>query len=185
MRTVPSRLRIIFWVGLLCGFSACEQQAPAPVEATSTDRFVPSTTQAEGALRSVFDAWKAGQPPGMVPDTSPAVHVTDTFRKPEERLVDYHILGEVPTDKPRCYAVDLRFEPERIERTRFTVVGIDPLWVFRGEDVELLSHWEHNMEPPGMSDDSLGAEVTNGATESSADSASAAGAGDAANGTDP
>jgi hypothetical protein len=177
---------------LLCACWLCASVGCAPREAAepapqSTDRYVPSPVQAETALRAVFEAWRKGEPPGMVPDTSPAVHVTDTFRKPEERLIDYHILGEVPTDKPRCYAVDLRFEPDRIERTRFTVVGIDPLWVFRSEDVELLSHWEHNMEPPGVSDDSSGAEVTNadGTAESSADSASAAGAGDASSGADP
>jgi hypothetical protein len=84
----------------------------------------------------------------MVPDTTPAVHVTDTFRKPGETLVDYRILGEVPSERKRCYAVELRYAPERAERTRFLVVGIDPLWVFRQEDAELLAHWEHNMETP-------------------------------------
>jgi hypothetical protein len=85
----------------------------------------------------------------MVPGTSPAVHVTDTFRKPGEKLIDYRILGEVPSERKRCLAVELRFEPERAERTRFLVVGIDPLWVFRQEDAENLAHWEHNMEKPG------------------------------------
>jgi hypothetical protein len=27
------------------------------------------------------------------------------------------------------------------------VIGIDPLWVFRHEDYDLLLHWEHPMEP--------------------------------------
>jgi len=81
----------------------------------------------------------------MIEGTSPAVHITDTFRRPDEALVDYHILGEVPSENPRCYAVDLRFTPERVERARFTVTGIDPLWVFRLEDAQLLAHWEHNM----------------------------------------
>jgi hypothetical protein len=84
----------------------------------------------------------------MVPETTPAVHVTDTYRKPDESLVDYRILGEVPSDRKRCYAVELRFAPERAERTRFLVVGIEPLWVFRLEDAENLAHWEHNMEAP-------------------------------------
>jgi hypothetical protein len=146
-----TRLRgVAVFIGLLCGVAGCD--APAPTETTSDqeNRFQPSPVQAEAALTAVFDAWQAGHPPGMVPETSsPAVHVTDTFRKPGEQLVDYEILGEVPGDGPRCYAVDLRFQPERVERVRFTVSGIDPLWVFRLEDAQLLAHWEHNMEQPG------------------------------------
>ncbi len=30
---------------------------------------------------------------------------------------------------------------------RFLVVGIDPILVFRQEDYELISHWEHKMDP--------------------------------------
>jgi hypothetical protein len=96
----------------------------------------------------VFEAWRKGSPPGLIPDTSPAVHITDTYRKEGEQLVDYRILGEVPSERKRCYAVELRFAPERAERARFLVVGIDPLWVFRLEDAELLAHWEHKMDEP-------------------------------------
>jgi hypothetical protein len=104
----------------------------------------------------VFEAWRQGSPPGVIPDTSPAVHITDTYRKPDEALIDYRILGEVPSERKRCYAVELRFAPERAERTRFLVVGIDPLWVFRLEDAELLAHWEHKMdELPAASDEPI------------------------------
>lgn len=137
--------------GLLLIATAPGCSGPAAPATADTERFVPSANQAETALRSVLDAWRQGTPPGMIPDTSPPVHVTDTYRKADETLVDYRILGEVPSDKKRCYAVELRFAPERAERTRFLVVGIDPLWVFRLEDAENLAHWEHNMETPGAS----------------------------------
>lgn len=138
------------WSCALCLIAAagCTSSEPAvPQSVNSPQRYVPSPEQSETALRAIFDAWKEGRPPGMIEGTSPAVHITDTFRKPDEKLVNYHILGEVPSENPRCYAVDLRFEPERVERTRFTVTGIDPLWVFRLEDAQLLAHWEHNMTP--------------------------------------
>lgn len=121
---------------------------PAPTgSAADTERYVPSPAQAEAALRAVFEAWRQGTPPGPVPETTPEVFVTDTYRKADETLVDYRILGEVPSDKKRCYAVELRYAPERAERTRFLVVGIEPLWVFRLEDAENLAHWEHNTGP--------------------------------------
>jgi hypothetical protein len=83
-----------------------------------------------------------------VPDTSdPLIHVTDEHRRPQEKLIAYEILGEVPGDTPRCFAVDLQYDPPRREKARFVVVGIDPLWVFRLEDYQLLAHWEHKMPP--------------------------------------
>ncbi|HVW02959.1 MAG TPA: hypothetical protein VHB77_21545, partial [Planctomycetaceae bacterium] len=58
----------------------------------------------------------------------------------------YQILGEVPGDTPRCYAVRLKLtDPDAEERARFVVVGIDPLWVFRYEDFQLIAHWDHRM----------------------------------------
>jgi hypothetical protein len=149
--TVAMCSRGRLWPGVLCliAVAGCSSSDPAAPQASgSPQRYVPSPEQAETALRAVFDAWKEGQPPGMIEGASPAVHITDTFRRADEKLVDYHILGEVPSADPRCYAIDLRFEPERFERARFTVVGIDPLWVFRLEDAQLLSHWEHNMQSP-------------------------------------
>jgi hypothetical protein len=116
-------------------------------EAAAIQRFIPSQESSQSAISKAFDAWKTGVPAGPVPETTPLVHLTDNHRKPNERLVSYRILGEVPGDTPRCYAVELKFDPPRDERARYVVVGIDPLWVFRMEDYQLLSHWEHKMEP--------------------------------------
>lgn len=109
-------------------------------------RFVPAEGAARGAIVAGLDAWKAGTPAGEVPGTKPLVHVVDSYRDPGEKLVGYEILGEVPGDAPRCFAVDLRFEPPRTEKVRYVVVGIDPLWVFRMEDYQLLSQWDHHMK---------------------------------------
>lgn len=131
--------------GLLFG---CTSRSSTGSKDASADRFVPDAIAAEAALHAVFEAWRRGIPPGEVPETSPTIYVTDTFRQPGETLVDYRILGEVPSEKKRCYAVELRYSPERAERTRFLVVGIDPLWVFRLEDAENLAHWEHKTDTP-------------------------------------
>ena len=112
-------------------------------------RYVPSLTQAEAAVKASLEDWKKGLPAGPVSDTKPTVFVVDSQRRELSVLSDYQILGEVPGNAPRCLAVRLRWaNPEKEERTRYVVVGIDPLWVFRQEDYDLLSHWEHPMEEP-------------------------------------
>ena len=115
----------------------------------SSARYVPSVTQAEAAVKASLDDWKKGLPAGPVAGTKPAVHMVDSQRRELPVLSDYQILGEVPGNAPRCLAVRLHWaNPEKEERARYVVVGIDPLWVFRQEDYDLLSHWEHPMEEP-------------------------------------
>jgi hypothetical protein len=119
---------------LACG---CGKKAP---------NYTPSAADAEAALRRALDAWKAGEPAGPVPETKPLVHVTDAGRKPGQRLEDYRILGETYGTGGRTYAVVLHLtNPDEQVKTRYVLVGIDPLWVFRQEDYELLMHWDHHM----------------------------------------
>lgn len=97
-------------------------------------------------MSSALDAWKAGQPSGPVANTSPLVHVTDTNRKPEQQLVDYKILGEKPSSHGRTFMVELKLaSPTQQLKAEYIIVGIDPLWIFRREDYELLMHWDHHM----------------------------------------
>ena len=111
-------------------------------------QFIPPVTVAESAVKAGMEAWKKGEPVGLVQGVSkPAVHVVDSHRKPGQEISDYELLGEVPGNAPRCFAVKVKLSgSETTERLRYIVVGIDPLWVFRQEDYDLLSHWEHPME---------------------------------------
>jgi hypothetical protein len=120
-------------------------------------QFIPSVTAAESAVKAGMEAWKKGEPVGLVQGVKkPSVHVVDSHRKPGHQISSYEILGEVPGNAPRCFAVKATLSgSDATERLRYIVVGIDPLWVFRQEDYDLLSHWEHPMEdkkkdaPPG------------------------------------
>ncbi len=113
-----------------------------------SSQFIPSVTVAESAVKAGMEAWKKGEPVGLVRGvTKPAVHVVDSHRRPDQQIDRYEILGEVPGNAPRCFAVKAKLSgSDTIERLRYIVVGIDPLWVFRQEDYDLLSHWEHPME---------------------------------------
>lgn len=132
------------WLTFCCGaisLIGCSRQ-PDP------QRFVPPPDVAQRALEAVLKAWQSGEAPGMIAETKPQVHITDAHRKAGQRLEKYQILGEVPGDAPRCFAVKATFSnPKSEERIRFVVIGIDPLWVFRHEDLELLSQWDHKMDP--------------------------------------
>jgi hypothetical protein len=120
-------------LGLLAGAGCAGRGLPT--------RFVPTAAKAERALAAALDAWKEGQEPRSVDGAK--VHVADTHRKPGQRLQRYVILGEVPGDGPRCFAVRLSLEsPQEEARVRYVVFGLDPLWVYRHEDFLMLAHWE-------------------------------------------
>lgn len=112
----------------------------------SDTEFIPSEQDSENALRTALDAWKSGQAAGPVPGTKPVIHVTDSSRIDGRKLESWKLLGPVPGNAPRCYAVSLQLaEPAEERRERYVIIGIDPLWVFRHEDYDLLLHWEHPM----------------------------------------
>ena len=156
MSQSPHKVRIVTLLGAaglawflvlnsLSGLTGCSR-SPAPGHAH--DRFVPAPETARQAVDAVLRAWQEGAAPGMIPNMKPQVHISDAHRKAGQRLKTYQILGAVPGDAPRCFAVKATFSnPAAEERIRFVVIGIDPLWVFRHEDLELLTHWEHKMDP--------------------------------------
>lgn len=130
----------IYWIlGLITGavLSGCRN---------SVEKFVPAPNVARQALVDALDAWKSGQPSGLVSNTAPQVHVTDNLRKAAQRLVAYTILGESASHHGRAFMVELNMEsPNEKLKAQYIIVGIDPLWVFRREDYELLMHWDHHM----------------------------------------
>jgi hypothetical protein len=136
-------MRVAFLLTLvliaLRGLAGCVDQTPHR-------SFVPAPNAARGALDAVLSQWAAGKPPTYRNDLSPAVGVVDNQRMAGQRLERYEVLGEVPSRDGRCFAVKLHLAgPDAVEQVRFVVVGIDPLWVFRYEDFDLLSHWDHDM----------------------------------------
>jgi hypothetical protein len=70
----------------------------------------------------------------------------DQHRRPGQTLENFTILGEVSGDGGRWFEVELHLdEPPQKVQVRYVVVGIDPLWIFRQVDYEMLSHWDHPM----------------------------------------
>ena len=112
------------------------------------DRYRPQAETARSALETALSEWKKGVPPGTITSRSPEIKVVDSAQRPGLPLQDFEILGEVAGEGFRCFAVRLEHAaPKPSERTRYVVIGIDPLWVFRQEDYDMLAHWDHAMSP--------------------------------------
>jgi hypothetical protein len=113
------------------------------------ERYVPAAEPARGAVTAALDAWREGRPFDEAVGARHDVHVVDKQRKAGQRLARYEILGEVSAENTRGFAVRLTLEnPEESQVVRFLVLGTDPVWVFRQEDLEMIAHWMHPMDEP-------------------------------------
>jgi hypothetical protein len=136
-------IRLTFVALFAAGLAGCQAQ---PGEAEQI-RLVPSTEKARSALAAALSAWKEGRLGTSISSTNPKVEVVDSYRKPERALKAFEILGPIEVERARCFAVKLSIaNPDEEQVVRYLVFGEDPIWVFRQEDFERLSHWEHKME---------------------------------------
>jgi hypothetical protein len=130
--------------GLVLGLAAFAAGCANSGAGTGYERYIPPEETARGALDAVLSAWKGGQRFGRVATGAVPVEVVDAQWMAGERLQDFAILGEVPGNGPRCFAVRLQLESRREPlRTRFVVFGLDPLWVYRHDDFDMMAHMEH------------------------------------------
>ena len=123
----------------------------AAVGCTSTrsnSDFIPDEMLARDAVEAVLSEWRDGKSPGRIERLKTPIEVVDTQRQAGQELADYEVLGPVAGAAPRCFAVRVELKnPNAEQRIRFVVVGISPLWVFRQEDYETISHWDMVMPP--------------------------------------
>jgi hypothetical protein len=112
-------------------------------------RFYPAEDRARQALDAALTAWQQGAPPGTVSGTTnPRVEFVDSHNGPGRPLKAYVVLGLAPGDGPRVFTVQLSVDAPTAElRVRYYVIGIDPVWVIRKEDYDMLNHWEHRHGP--------------------------------------
>lgn len=132
------------WLGLSAGCSS---------SGNDHARFVPAPETARATIATALEAWQRGDPVGEINGTKPLIFVTDAHRREGQKLEQFEILGEVPGATPRTYLVKVTFSnPTAEEKIRYAVLGIDPLWVYRHEDLELLAHWDHAMPAAATSE---------------------------------
>jgi hypothetical protein len=133
------------WAGAAAAVVALLAASGCGAGSSAYDRYVPSEPVARLALSEALEQWKRGEPPGRLQLESPlaSVEVSDSRRRPGQKLIDYQILGEIAAEGPRSFSVKLHLDYPRQEKVvRYYVLGIDPLWVFNQKDYELIMHWE-------------------------------------------
>ncbi len=103
--------------------------------------FTPPPAGARKALEAALTHWQSGGQPGAVPGTSPAVEVTDGKWRAGQKLKAFEVTGDEPVEGagPRFFKVRLTPATGPVVETRYAVLGIDPLLVYRDEDYQKLS----------------------------------------------
>ena len=108
-----------------------------------SEDFTPPPDNARAALEAALNHWKAGNPPGAVPGTTPQVEAVDAkWKASPKQLRAFEIVGEEPrgdASGPRYFKVKLTAAGGAPQEVRYVVVGIDPLWVYREQDFDALS----------------------------------------------
>jgi hypothetical protein len=114
--------------------------------AKSAASYVPNANKARQALTLALSGWQQNNNAALSLDDQTVVQVVDQHRRPGQTLDEFTILGEVSGDGGRWFEVELKLaNPVQSEQVRYVIVGIDPLWVFRQPDYEMLGHWDHPM----------------------------------------
>ena len=109
---------------------------------------LPSLENGRKAVVASMEAWKSGRPTGVVEPTSPRIQVMDTTRRPGQVPALFEVLGVTAGERALTYTVRVELtNPEAVETIRFLVLGVDPVLVWRQEDYDMMSHWEHKMDP--------------------------------------
>jgi len=133
------------WTALVASTLGCERRDGD----ASTPGFMPSWDEARQSLESALSAWRDAPAPLPASFDIRAVQFVDQLRKPNQRLRSFQILGQTEIENARQFTVRLNLEGEDSPQlVKYNILGRDPVWVFRLEDYEKFSHWEHNMDQP-------------------------------------
>lgn len=109
-------------------------------------RYLPDWPESRSALVAALTDWRESPPPYPPSRELRGIVFADKQRKPDDRLRSFAVLGETEVENARQFTVRLEIQGDDTPRlVRYNVLGRDPIWVFRLEDYEMISHWEHPM----------------------------------------
>jgi hypothetical protein len=108
-------------------------------------RYVPASALAREALTASLESWAAGEQTPRLASGQPGLQFADSLRA-RRNLERFEIVGELPIQDGRRFEVQLHLRnPAGSEKAEYIVLGIDPLWIIRQEDYNMITHWDHPM----------------------------------------
>lgn len=127
-------------LGLIAACAAgCSSHPESP-------RYLPGWPESRAALVAALTDWRENPPPYAPSRELRGIVFADKQRKPDDRLRSFAVLGETEVENARQFTVRLEIQGDEAPRlVRYNVLGREPIWVFRLEDYEMISHWEHPM----------------------------------------
>ncbi|MDG3003187.1 hypothetical protein [Paludisphaera mucosa] len=94
-----------------------------------------SVQDARKALEAGLDAWKAGRPVSTLAAAKPPIDFVDFQWKAGQKLSSYSVASDASDPEGHTFKVGLSLAGEPAQKeVSYTVVGIDPLHIFRDED---------------------------------------------------
>jgi hypothetical protein len=135
------------FVALAAGTQGCK----AGSDEAATPGFVPGWDEARQSLESALSAWRDAPANAPVPASFdiPSVQFIDKQRRPNQRLMSFQILAQTDIENARQFTVRLNLEGEESPQlVKYNILGRQPNWIYRLEDWEMFTHWEHDMDEP-------------------------------------
>ena len=142
------RLGLLAW---FCAIGAATPGCEGRNQARPTPRFTTGWDEARQSLEATLSAWRDAPASAPLPSSfsTQSIQFIDKERRPGQRLVSFQILGQSDYENARQFTVRLNLEGEESPQlVKYNILGSKPVWIFRLEDYEKFSHWEHDMSEP-------------------------------------
>jgi hypothetical protein len=104
---------------------------------------LPEAALARRAVETSLKTWhdSPGLPLSCAP--APKLMFVDQRRRLGQALRSFKIVGQSRAEGHRRFQVKLSLaDPDESRVVVYCVFGIDPTWVYRSEDFDLIMHWE-------------------------------------------
>jgi len=99
------------------------------------ERYTPEATTARDALTAALQSWQDGKPADSVKSGATTINAVDARWRAGKKLESFEIVSEAEGEAQPTFVVRQQIAGEQAAaETRYVVVGIDPIHVFREED---------------------------------------------------
>jgi hypothetical protein len=134
-------------VSIVTACSSCRSDAQSGV----TGR-LPDQALARRAVEIAMQAWRESPGLALSSSPSPSVMFVDQRRRPGQPLRAFTVLSESESEGFRRYQIKLALaEPDESRVAAYCVFGVNPIWVYRSEDFDMIMHWECPMPADSQS----------------------------------